>query len=88
MKMLLGHEWVDREDTIDVRDPFDRMQDDEAGLYASWRDDDRTQFDYIQSIPLGRTLARHILAGAGKSADEINPMSARPRVIRSWSVSR
>ena len=23
MKMLLGHEWVDREDTIDVRDPFD-----------------------------------------------------------------
>jgi len=23
MKMLLGHEWVDRSDTIDVRDPFD-----------------------------------------------------------------
>ena len=23
MKMLLGHEWVDREDTIDVHDPFD-----------------------------------------------------------------
>ena len=23
MKMLLGHEWVDRDDTIDVRDPFD-----------------------------------------------------------------
>ncbi|MCL7979664.1 MAG: aldehyde dehydrogenase family protein [marine benthic group bacterium] len=23
MKMLLGHEWVDREETIDVRDPFD-----------------------------------------------------------------
>ena len=23
MKMLIGHEWVDRSDTIDVRDPFD-----------------------------------------------------------------
>ena len=23
MKMLLGHEWVDRDDKIDVRDPFD-----------------------------------------------------------------
>lgn len=43
-------------------------------VYKDWWYNKKPEFEYPQSVPLGRSLARHILEAIGESADKIQPM--------------
>ncbi|MGI9517894.1 MAG: SGNH/GDSL hydrolase family protein [Pirellulaceae bacterium] len=58
-----------------VCDLWQVVRHDSPGIYEGWWSDPYPQFDYFESVPLARCLARHMMAAAGKSPDDINPMS-------------
>ena len=77
--MKLQNEWAaevmaEFPDVV-VCDLWQVVRHDTSGVYDDWWKDPYPQFDYFESVPLARALARHMMAAAGKSPDDINPMS-------------
>ncbi len=60
---------------IVVCDLWKVVKDDEQDVYTHWWSGNWVNFDYKQSIPLGRTVAKAVLTALG-SAQELNPLSA------------
>ena len=59
---------------IDVCDLWQVVVKGKATVYSDWWFDKRVEFEYPQSVPLARTLARHILQAVGKSPELIHSM--------------
>jgi len=78
-RMRLQNEWAEEvlQDypEIEICDLYQVVTDGKQSLYLDWWYNKSIKFTYRQSIPLARTLARHILRAAGLPVAAINPLS-------------